>query len=352
MTQAEIAKEFGVSQATVSAILKGTGNFSAELQQKIMEKAREIGYTTRKQAKKTGITIILNKLLYRTSICDRFMIGIQEEAQKYSMGLSHHIYIPGSSLEALNPDSAGFILASLSSDEADLTPVLELGRPCVFLNRPDIGGRHNSVMVDNAGGLRMAVRHLWSQGHRRIGFFGIRSFTVNRVERYAGYYQALAELDAPPPPPEWVSVPYRNEYSQKDVDLLANQTLNSWLALPERPTAVVCSADGEALSMLRIAQEKGLKIPDDLSVVGFDDIEEAQHSMPPLDSISQPVEQMGRMAVAILMERQECFFLPPRQWRVATKLVLRRERKNETKCENFAYVNLHGGIWSSNVCRM
>ena len=324
MTQAEIAKEFGVSQATVSAILKGTGNFSADLQQKITEKARTMGYTRKKQARKTGITIIVNKLLYKTSICDRFMLGIQEEAQKYGMGLSHYIYVPGFSFETLDQDSAGFILASLSSDEADLKPLFELGRPCVFLNRPDIDGQNDSVMVDNVGGIRKAVRHLWNLEHRRIGFFGIRSFTVNRVERYAGYYQALAELDAPIPLADWVAVPYRNEYNQKDMDLLVSQTLNAWLALPERPTAVVCSADGEALSMLRIAQEKGLRIPEDLSIVGFDDVEESRHSTPPLDSISQPIEQMGRMAVEILMERQERPVLPPRQWRVETKLVLRQ----------------------------
>ena len=75
MTQSEIAKEFGVSQATVSSILNGGGSFSAELRRKITEKARDTGYTRRRQANKAGITIIINKLLYKTSLCDRFIIG-------------------------------------------------------------------------------------------------------------------------------------------------------------------------------------------------------------------------------------------------------------------------------------
>ena len=325
MTQTEIAKEFGVSQATVSSILKGGGNFSAVLRQKINEKARNTGYTRKKQAKKSGITVIVNKSLYKTPLCDRFMIGMQEEAQKYGISLSHVIYgTPGFSFETLNPDTAGFILAGLSSDEADLSPLLKSERPCVFLNRPDIDGQNDSAMVDNAGGIRKAVRHLWGLGHRKIGFFGIRSFTLNRAERYAGYYQALAELDAPRPPMEWVALPYRNESSQRDVDMLAGQALESWLAMKERPTALVCTADVEALSLLRLAQEKGLKVPADLSIVGFDDTEECLHSNPTLDSISQPIELMGKMSVEMLMGRLERPTLPPRQWRANTKLLVRR----------------------------
>ncbi|MFZ2657075.1 MAG: LacI family DNA-binding transcriptional regulator [Victivallales bacterium] len=325
MTQAEIAKEFGISQTTVSYILKGKGNFSAELRQKIMERAKSSGYTRKKQAKKAGITIIINKLLYRTSLCDRFMIGIQEEAQKHGMGISHYIHgTPGFSFESLNPDSAGFILASLSADEADLKRFLEKRRPCVFLNRASLDGQSDSVMVDNTGGIRKAVRHLWRLGHRRIGFFGIRSFTSNRAERYAGYYQALAELDAPPPPPEWLFIPSRNEVSMKDVELLVSQALDSWRTLKVRPTAIVCSADLEALVVLKMAAAKGIRVPEDLSVVGFDDNEECLHSSPPLDSISQPVEQMGRMSVEMLMGRLERPTLPPRQWRAETDLVVRR----------------------------
>ncbi|MFA6270611.1 MAG: LacI family DNA-binding transcriptional regulator, partial [Candidatus Paceibacterota bacterium] len=306
MTQTEIAKEFGVSQATVSSILKGTGNFSAELRQKITEKAHDTGYTRKKQVKKSGISIIINKSLYKTSLCDRFMIGIQEEAQKYGISLSHLIYgTTGFSFENLNQDSVGFILASLSADEADLTPLLSLGRLCVFLNRASLDDRNDSVMVDNAGGMRKAVRHLWKLGHRRIGFFGIRSFTLNRTERYAGYYQAFAELDAPPPSTKWLFIPVRNETSMKDVELLVSQSLDSWSALKERPTAIVCSADLEALTILKVAATKGIKVPEDLSVIGFDDNDECPHSSPPLDSISQPVEQMGRMSVEMIMSRLE-----------------------------------------------
>ncbi len=324
MTQAEIAKEFGVSQATVSYVLKGGGNVSAELRQKIVTKAHDIGYSRKKQGRKTGITIIINKLLYKTSLCDRFMIGMQEEAQKYGMSLTHYIYgMPGFSFDTLSQDSAGFILASLSADEADVTRLLETQRPCVFLNRASLDGQSDSVMVDNAGGIRKAVRHLWGLGHRRVGFFGIRSFTSNRAERYAGYYQALAELDAPPPPSEWLFIPYRHEFSMKDVELLVSQALDSWRVLSDRPTSIVCTADVEALTILKVAAAKGIRVPEDLSVVGFDDNEEGLSSSPPLDSIWQPVEQMGRMAVEMIMSRLERPTLPPRQWRAESKLVVR-----------------------------
>lgn len=323
MTQAEIAQEFGISQATVSYVLKGGGKVSPELRQKISERAREGGYLRKRQASKSNVVVVLNQELYRGLRGDRYMLGIQEKAQAHGLRLSHLVYDAQARPPAsLLSESAGFILACLSSSEADLSPFLGCGVPCVFLNRPDLDGQGDAVMVDNAGGVGKAMRHLWGLGHRRIGFFGIRSFTVNRAERLAGYYQALAELDAPIPPPEWVSVPHRHEFSQKDVDTLAAQTLATWMALEERPTAAICSADLEALALMRQGVAAGHRIPDDLSVVGFDALAEREPGCPVLDSVWQPSEEMGRLAVELLLSRMENTSLPHRQWRVGTKLLV------------------------------
>lgn len=331
MTQAEIAKSLGVSQATVSYVLKGEGKASPELCQRIMQKAREAGYSIRRrQPRKTGLAVLLDKHLYKSVLCDRLMIGIQEEASRRGVALSHQIYgVPSFSFESLKAASAGVIVAGISPDEADLTPLLDGAFPCVFLNRPALQAPCDTVMSDNAGGIRAVVRHLWQLGHRRLGFFGIRSFTVNRAERYAAYYMALAELGAPKPLDAWVTIPERHEYTMHDVDVLAGQALAGWMELGERPTAVLCSVDCEALGLVRAAQARGLAVPRDLSVIGFDNNpEHCCQSSPQLDSVSQAIEEMGGLAVEMLQTRIENPSLPPRHWRVPARLV-RRETSAE-----------------------
>lgn len=312
-----------MSQASVSYVLKGGGKVSPELRRRIVELAREGGYQRRRQASKAGAAVVLSKILYHDSLGDRFMLGMQERAQERGLRLSHYIHDQRNTPpKELMSESSGFIITCLSSDETDLSPFLGSGAPCVFLNRPDLDGQCDSVMVDNAGGVRKAVRHLWGLGHRRIGFFGIRSFTVNRAERFAGYHLALSELDAPQPVPAWVSAPHRHETTQADVDLLAAQTVADWMALEERPTAAVCSADIEALALIRKAAEAGLRVPDELSVIGFDCTADGAKAIPPLDSVWQPAEELGGLAVESLLSRLENPGLPPRQWRAGVKLTV------------------------------
>jgi len=132
-------------------------------------------------------------------------------------------------------------------------------------------------------------------GHRRIAFIQGPEGTPTSTKRLAGYYQAFAEDGLPVEQEFIVPGDYTREGGRNGMRLL--------LALKNPPSAVFCANDLSALGALEVAQQRGLRVPADLSIVGFDDIEEASHASPPLTTIRQPPEHLGTVAAETLIDR-------------------------------------------------
>lgn len=190
----------------------------------------------------------------------------------------------------------------------------QANKAIVTLNvyRPELG--IPAVLPDNQAGTRAAVRHLIEHGHTRIAFVGARRY-FDIEQRYQAYIEALAEhgiaLDS-----RLVIVPDDNDI--KETRRSCEEVL------PDLPcTVVMCGTDTHAMAVLEIAQAAGLRIPEDLAIVGFDDIEPGQYLRPSLTTVRQDVEALGRTAVRILCS-QLAGATPPPVTMVPTQLIVRR----------------------------
>jgi len=168
----------------------------------------------------------------------------------------------------------------------------ELKVPIVLINSHHPDQFVHSVMIDNLGGSLAAVQHLIQLGHRRVAYVGDQYGLQSDTERFAGYRQALTLADYPFLPELVVHADGKSEGSRR--------AMNRLLDLQAPPSAIFCYNDLTAVGALRAIRVHGLRIPQDVSVVGFDDLAIASYTEPPLTTVRQPKQQMGRMAVEIL----------------------------------------------------
>jgi DNA-binding LacI/PurR family transcriptional regulator len=165
--------------------------------------------------------------------------------------------------------------------------------PIVVVNDQYPGAFVHSVMISNEDGSRAAAEHLVSLGHRRIAFIGDQFGYQSDTERLAGYKEALKSSGIPIDPELVVRGDGKSEAALRAMDQL--------LALKNPPTAVCCYNDMTALGAMRSIRMHRLRVPDDISVTGFDDLFVASYAEPPLTTIRQPMRRMGQIAMEDLI---------------------------------------------------
>ncbi len=299
----DVARAAQVSYSTVSRALADSPRVKPETREKIQRLAAEMGYYPSVAARSLVTQRSQTIGLVATTITDLFQAEviqfIEETAQRhhYSVILSHSGKDSErelAELQALRERHVdGIILISVRSDGEYATIVRGTKIPVVFLNNVRTDECGCFVCVDNLAGGRVATEHLLGLGHRRIAYITGPIIEWDNAERYKGYLQALAEQGVAPDP-GWV---VRGDSESKG----GTEAMRHILALPHRPTAVFCYNDATALGAMRAAHAAGLRIPDDLSIVGFDDIDLSPHFEPPLTTIAQPKQTMGTRAVEMIL---------------------------------------------------
>lgn len=180
----------------------------------------------------------------------------------------------------------------------------------------------SSLVAQNEEGAYAATMHLGSLGHRRIGFVTGELSMASGRDRLLGYKRALAELGADTDPTLIVTA----NFLESDGRRAAHQLLD--LAKP--PTAIFASSDASAFGVIKAAASRGLRVPNDLSVVGFDDIPEAASILPPLTTVRQPIRDMGRIGARMLLERVSNPDTPVQHEELPTELIIRRSTRQPT----------------------
>jgi LacI family transcriptional regulator len=181
-------------------------------------------------------------------------------------------------------------------------------------------GRHpvfdlSFVDVDNRASARTVVTHLIEHGHMRIGMIGGANNLIATLDRRDGYHDALINAGLPIDPELYVGGDFQ--------ELGGYLAMRALLARPEPPTAVFAASDVMALGAMRAVAEAGLRIPHDLALIGFDGIERGAISNPPLSTIAQPVAELGRQAVSMLLQRIDSPAAPPMHRYLPTELRIR-----------------------------
>ena len=213
-------------------------------------------------------------------------------------------------------DTAGAVLILPPEPLADLEAATARGYPLVVVDpRIPVPKGVVSVTASHFSGARAVTRHLVELGHRRVGVITGPAHWLARDDRVAGHLTALSEAGVLGNPDLM-----RHGEPKAETGVIAAHEL---LALPERPTAIVCFNDKVAVGALEAAAARGLRVPEDLSVTGFDDIDIAQAASPMLTTVRQPLAEMGRMAVSLLIRLIDRQPVEALHVELATELVVR-----------------------------
>ena len=299
----DIARLAGVSHSTVSRALRNSPLIPAQTAHRIQKIAQEAGYTASAVARSlvTKKTHAIGVVV--TSIADPFngevVAGIEEFANEhgYSVILANSQADPErevTMVRSFQERRVDGILVASSRVGALYVPLLsELGIPIVLLNNQHPSEFVHSVMIDDASGGYEATRHLITLGHKRIAYVGDQFGLHSDVERHAGYKRALMEADLPVLKSLVVHGDGKPEGGRQAAQQLLGQQ--------DGPTGIFCYNDMSALGVLEEIAAKGLSVPEDISVVGFDDIFFAALLQPPLTTVRQPKKEMGRRAMRLLL---------------------------------------------------
>ncbi|MBN2713254.1 MAG: LacI family DNA-binding transcriptional regulator [Planctomycetes bacterium] len=338
-TLEDIAKKAGCSSATVSRVLNNTGQVSDDMRQNIMKVVEDINYRPRKSeamglrvgrqgSRLVRIVVCFNCTMERMSL-DKGRLRIEKDDDYSSADivaesnrLSNSFYrtvvdgmidelecwgyravlMPCRNLlapefidEIRQDDCAGILLTGAYTNAPDIAEFISACNSplmVVDLDSEKTGG-NPVVTIDNFAGVGMAFDHLYSLGHRNIGFLlGVEdNFAYNERETAYRYNMAAKGLEVRE---EWI-------YRGHNMVETSAEWLGKRLGDPGRPSAFLSSSDVLALGAVRAADAVGVSIPDELSVVGFDDIEPAAAVTPPLTTVHAPTREMGALAVQQLM---------------------------------------------------
>ncbi len=327
VTIEDVAREAGVSRQTVSRAINNKREIHPETRRRVLEVVRELGYRPNSIARglKTDRTLTIGLVV--PDIANPFFAEVVRGASEVAHADDYGILLCNTDENPLREWSVlrmlesyrvdGLMLISSRLADRRLQEAMERWRPMVLVNRepaellPNIG----SVVVDDAEAAQRAVQHLISRGHRRIAFLGGSSRSRSGLERRRGYRQALIEAGLPAPA-RWC----RPCAPTVDGGRTAAKAL---LSQAPEITAVLTYNDLVALGVVQACQSLGRHIPQDLALVGWDDIVYAPYFSPPLTTMRMPKYQIGEQAMRLLLELIRDPQHPPKVVRLDAKLIVR-----------------------------
>jgi LacI family transcriptional regulator len=307
----DVARRSGVSTTTVSFVLNGTGSVGADARERVLQAARELGYTPNPLARAmiTRRTLSLGVLVNTASTFTsaNMLDGIEEAARAsgYEIFLALHRDDAETALGALrdlmNRRVDAIVAVFAKADEhpeviASL-PAADVPYVVAFYQASEDDAPIDNVVADQEQGGYLAARHLLEQGRRRLAFAGgARTRNATR-KRLAGFLRACAEAGADPLPEHILFHEYSVEAGQGMGEKL--------LATPTLPNGILGGDDHLAAGLLRAFRRGGVRVPADIAVVGFNDSEIAECCDPALTSVRMPLNEIGALCVRQAIARLE-----------------------------------------------
>ncbi len=303
----DVAQLAGVSKVTVSYVLNGqaeSARISEPTRERVLAAAAELDYTPNSIARSLvtkkcdALGVVFQFAQYfaaRSDFTKEVMLGISQAAVALGYDLMLHtkpVHDARAEARALSDGRVDGVLALRDVDDETLRLLMEHGFPCVLFFTRSEDAAVAFVDCDNYGGGRLAAGHLVTLGHKRIGMICGSSGSSSAVDRLRGFRDALNSSG--------VAIPDRFL-----VQMIAGseaETIEGFLRSPDRPTALFSFSDEFAFLTCRIAAKLGIRVPEDLSVVGFDSLDACDHVTPPLTSVRQPVLEMARTATQLLVK--------------------------------------------------
>jgi LacI family transcriptional regulator len=340
---ADVAQKAGVSLKTVSRVINSEKNISPAVREKVTQVIKELGYVPHAAARRlsNGRAMTVGMVLsYIQPVTDQYTGLLIERVLEECNKRNYHLLLilPG----MISPENLidmylgqyidGLFIDQIASGNPEIVHRLESSKvPYVIIHpdEPNLQGMSSAsiVCIADRKGAREATRHLIELGHRNIGFVSDPEELFTEKERLCGYQEALIEAGIPFRPElvyqgsriidEPVGSRYRYGYEGASKLLSDNNNI----------TAIFALTDFEAIGVFHAVLQLGLKIPDDISVVGFDDIPLVSHIFPSLTTVHQPIDMIAAKAVEFLLERINHPETQPQKITLETNLVNRESCK-------------------------
>ncbi len=308
----DVANRAGVSIGTVSAVINRKSSVARETRRKVQEAINELNYRPSAAARRRlqpshekSIGLVIKEV--QNPYFADIIIGVQQAARDHGYGVlvgsSEHTYDLEQKLVELlvAKDVEGLIINPLLDEESDLSHLFELKRrniPLVLLESVR-GMKASMVDVDNVAASKAAVMFLIERGHKRIVHFAGPRYSMHSDERIEGVRRAFSTQRLVFADDDIVHAGARLEDGYRaGLEFFRDRT-------EDRPTAVTCYNDLVALGLIRALRELGLRVPEDVSVIGYDDIDMASYAAMPLTTVRVPKREMGMQAAEILIRHIE-----------------------------------------------
>jgi LacI family transcriptional regulator len=305
-TRADVARRARVSVATVSYVINnGPRPVATATRARVLRAIRQLDYGPSELARSLRLQRTRTIALILPDTANPFYAALAKGVEDTGFGHGYSVLFCHSDYDAtrecayaevlIAKQVDGVVYIQATPDATTVRRLLQRGIPTVAVDREISGVEIDCVVADNYGGSRAATEHLLQLGHRRIGCIVRASALSNASERIRGYQTAMRQAGLEANPDLLVSTGHGYEDGRKAMAQL--------LGAESKPTAVVACADILAIGAIRAVRDLGLCVPEDVSVVGFDDIPPSAFLHPTLTTVAMPKWEMGQRATDVLMTR-------------------------------------------------
>ncbi|MDC3416723.1 LacI family DNA-binding transcriptional regulator [Aquibacillus salsiterrae] len=298
ITIKEIAKRAGVSVGTVSKVIHNYTDVGDATRKRILDVMAETGYQAKVQRTKKRIGVIYG---VRVSFNHPFFVEVMEAFSKEVGLLGYDLVFFSSKVMGINyvakcieAEVTGCIVIGGDEIQQSIYQLDESDIPCIGIDIQLTGNRSGYVMTNNMNMGKKVIEHLYLTGHRDIGYIGGLVNTVVGMEREEGFRNGLAEFGLTVNQ-DWMMA---GDFSEES----GYQAMKQILANKAIPSAMFVASDVMAFGAILAIRENGLAIPEDLAIVGCDDIEISKYTQPPLSTIRQEKDKIGRLAAFMLVD--------------------------------------------------
>lgn len=304
VTIKDIARRAKVSHSTVSRALRGHGAIPSATAERIQRLALRMGYVpsaaarTLKTSRSHAVGVVV------TNIADPFLSEVVGGIEEVMLRAGYSLFLAAAHRENAREHNVvralaehridGALICSSQINAADLAALEKFGVPLVLINNDVPGDFAHSISHDDEWGGRQVTRHLLSLGHRRLAYLGNAASGQTNLDRYAGCRAEMAAQGVRAQP----SWRLQGPNGRPDGGRMGAE---AFLALSPRPTALFCFNDLMAFGALQRLRQSGLRVPEDVSVAGFDDVFVAEYADPPLTTFVQPKRQLGAEAAELML---------------------------------------------------
>jgi LacI family transcriptional regulator len=309
----DIAKSLGVSVTLVSLVINGKGDshgISPETQKKVLKKIKELNYSPNVLARgfRTGKTNTIGLIV--SDISNRFYSRIARKVEDYAWNHGYSVVICSTDENEekenkqinllLDRKVDGIIVSSSLENAEPFNKLADSNFPHVLIDRTFENSKSPTVTVDDFGGAQLAARHLISQGITKIAMMCISPEHISTInQRMMGFVSALAEKKIEIPKNWRIQIPYDN------IEKSVKENLQKLYQKGEMPEAIFTMNNNLTTNCLMSLRKLSLKIPNDIALIGFDDLQYFEFTQPSISAIDQPVERIGEEAFDLLLKQIE-----------------------------------------------